>query len=141
MIRVCVCDSPLVISSVPPPRSTIATSSEPDSSSTARNPSLIEKMPISTATTPAMPTTATIDVALRSVRLRRFMAVTASVCLNQDMKRGSVGGSGPPQLIHDLEAPHLQARQRARQEAEADGEHAARDERVRRRRHQWNELL
>ena len=82
MIRVCTCENPLVISSLAPPRSTMTTSSAPESSSTALKPAAIEKMPISTATTPAMPTIATSDVLLRSRMLRRFIAVTAAACFS-----------------------------------------------------------
>src|SRR6478609_4574188 len=136
MIRVCCWLKPLVISSVPPPRSTIATSSAPESSSTARNPSLIEKMPINTATTPAMPTTATSAVPRRSPMLRRFIAVTEADCFNNDMEPPSRA----PQLFDDLEPPDLCARQSARQGAETHGEQRADHERVGRHEHQRQEL-
>src|SRR6478735_11962023 len=119
MIRVCCWLKPLVISSVPPPRSTIATSSAPAISSTARNPSLIEKMPINTATTPAMPTTATSAVPRRWPMLRRFIAVIETACFNNDIDWSS---SSAPQLLDDLEPPNLRARQSARQRSEPDGE-------------------
>src|SRR5690349_6584993 len=136
MIRVASWLRPLVISSVPPPRSTIATSSAPESSRTERNPSLIEKMPISTATTPAMPTTATSAVPLRSPMLRRFIAVTETVCFNNDI---SDSPSRAPQLLDDLESPDLGARQRARERAKHDCEQRADHERVRRHEHQREE--
>src|SRR5262252_1204141 len=133
MMRVCCWLKPLVISLVPPPRSTIATSSEPESSRTARNPSLIEKMPINTATTPAMPTTATSAAPLRSPTLRRFIAVTEAACFNNDIE--TIPPSGASQLLDDLETPQLHARQSARKCPETHGEKRTDDERVRRRVH------
>src|SRR5215471_3085566 len=115
----------------------MATSSEPASSSTARNPSLIEKMAISTATTPAMPTTATSAVPLRSPMLRRFIAVTEAACFNTDIECLRLRA---PQLLDDLEPPNLRARQSARQRAERDREHRADHERVRRHEHEREEL-
>ena len=64
-------------SSDDPPRNTSATSSLPDRSSAARNPSPIDSSETSTATTPPMPMTATSDVPMRAGRLRRFIAVIA----------------------------------------------------------------
>jgi hypothetical protein len=63
---------------VAPLRSTIATWSEPEISSTARKPSAIDSTPMSTVTTPAMPISATTDEAIRCDILRRFMLVMAT---------------------------------------------------------------
>jgi hypothetical protein len=79
MILVCSSVRPLPISSVAPLRRTIATSRAPDNVRTARKPALIDSTPMSTMTTPAMPTSATTDEVRRSDMLRRFIEVIAEI--------------------------------------------------------------
>ena len=80
MIRVCSSSSTLDISVSLPARSTSAVPDEVPLSMTLRKPSAIDSTATNTATTPAKPTTATLDEPSRCRRLIRFTPVTASVC-------------------------------------------------------------
>jgi len=57
----------------------ITRSPRPVLASVWRNPSDIASTDTSTPTTPAMPTTTTSDVPMRDGKLRRFMAVIATI--------------------------------------------------------------
>src|SRR5271168_1432637 len=59
----------------------MARSARPVLDSVCVSPVAIDKTEISTATTPAIPTTMTNEDAARAGRLRKFIAVTAITCL------------------------------------------------------------
>src|SRR5690242_3482737 len=120
MMRVCSCVSPLPISSVAPLRRTIATSRAPESVSTARKPALIESTPMSTMTTPAMPTSATTEEVMRCDTLRRFIEVIAEIWVIVLPVM-----SHPSQCIDDFQTRGLHGRLRRRQPAEHDDQHRA----------------
>jgi hypothetical protein len=74
---------PAVISLSAPLRITIARIGDPDSCIAAVKPCAIESTETSTTTTPAMPTTATLDDPSRRGIVRRLSDVTATVCAIQ----------------------------------------------------------
>ena len=109
MIRVCSCDRPLPISSVAPLRSTMATSSAPDMLSTARKPSPIDSTPMSTVTTPAMPTSATTDERQRSRHVAQVHARDGADLANAVVRHRSFRSSSLAQRVDDLQSRRLRA--------------------------------
>src|SRR5690349_15962509 len=75
----------LPVSDAEPLRITIARSSRPECSMVSIMPVDIASTEISTATTPAMPITMTIEVPTRCGKLLKFIVVTAPICLNRFM--------------------------------------------------------
>src|ERR1044072_9180495 len=135
MMRVCSCLSPLPISSVAPLRRTIATSRAPESVSTALKPALIDSTPMSTMTTPAMPTSATTVEVRRSDTLRRFIEVIAEIWVI-----ALPAMSHLPQCVDDSQPGCLHGRLCRRESAEHDHQHGADHPRDRRHAEHREEL-
>ena len=74
-------------SPVAPARSTMARSSLPVASTAPESPRVNAETDMMTATTPAMPTTTTDELASRWGTLRRFIRVTDAICLSKLMSR------------------------------------------------------
>lgn len=72
----------LPFSAAEPLRRTMTRSSRPEFFMVLIMPVDMASTEISTATTPAIPMTMTIEVPRRCGRLRRFIAVTAPICRN-----------------------------------------------------------
>src|SRR5438477_9329891 len=122
-------DMPLTISLSDPPRSTRAVSGEPDTVIARRNPCAMESTPTNTATTPAIPNTASATAPRRWGMVNKPNFVTEAVC---EIQLNGPPMSGPPQGVGYAQAHRLQRRQRARRQAQREDKHTA-DQQVARR--------
>src|SRR5208337_912491 len=104
-------DSVLESSLSEPPRSTMARSGRPACSIDAVRPVTMARTDTTTPTTPATPRTITRELQNRVGSVRRFMAVTAVVCLNM---------SASSQSVDEIETSHAEARQKRGHQREQD---------------------
>src|ERR1700676_4876371 len=96
----------LLSSASEPPRRMMARSARPLSASVCRKPTPMASTEISTATTPAIPMTMTLEAPTRCGSVCRLMTLTAQSCLNTSPSSALVG-----QCIDDVE-PHGAERRR-----------------------------
>src|SRR5690349_4140055 len=111
---------PLDSSLFEPPRMIMATSSEPEPSSATLKPAAMDSNATSTRVTPPMPSTATSDDDQRCGMFRRFMPVTAAICVKPLAMSVS---STAPQGVDDLQSHGGEPGPEARDHAE--GQHQA----------------
>src|SRR5690349_7921737 len=117
-------------SPVAPARSTIARSALPVASTASARLRVKPNTDRITATTPAMPTTMTLELPMRCGTLRKFMAVTEAICLNTWSSFETRSAAG--QCVDDAEPLRAQRRQRRAHHRECDGQaEAGRDHRQR----------
>src|SRR6185503_15327861 len=109
-------------SPVAPARSTIARSLLPVASTASDKLRVNPKTERITATTPAMPTTMTLELPMRCGTLRRFIAVTEAICLNTLPTPRYRVRSTPRERVDDAEALRAQRRQRRADDGEHDGQ-------------------
>src|SRR5262245_51804232 len=130
MIRASVPSTPLVISVSDPARKTRARPDDPDPAIALENPSDMDSTDTKTTTTPAIPIMATAEEPSRAGIVRRFIIITATVCLNHFTQVLLI----PSQGVRDSQSHRPKCRHESGQETHQHHKHQADSDVLRRQR-------